>query len=157
MSIGTTIFEIFITVFRLLFVSIIPKLFSLDRVKGSISSPSPNTKVQKTTPCSGEATGFQKYCGHHLWLVIECGKLKWPKEGEVLVGKDNRWEATVFQDSDNYEERFSLSLYVADPKGDKDIRKWLEAGRRTGSYPGLKGIPGVRRLARIDGLRLKKV
>lgn len=157
MSIGTTIFEIFITVFRLLFVSIIPKLCSLDRVKGSISSLSPNRKVKKTIPCSGEATGLRKICGHHLWLLIEIYELKWPKEGEVLVGKDNRWEAEVYQDSNNYEERFSLSLFVADSKGNKRIREWLEAGNTIGNYTGLKGIPGVHRLARIDGLRLKKV
>jgi hypothetical protein len=51
-------------------------------------------------------------------------------------------------------DRFAVSLYVTDANADRRIRDWLDAGQRTGKFTELRGIPGARRLARIDGLRL---
>jgi hypothetical protein len=96
-------------------------------------------------------TGMQP--GLSLWLAVEVGDLVWPKESKVAPDQDNKWSATVFEDGAT--ETFAIALFVADSKVDKRIGKWLEAGRSTGNYSELKGIPGARRIARVDGLRLK--
>jgi hypothetical protein len=75
----------------------------------------------------------------------------WPKEGEVSVD-NGRWSATIFEDG--VTKKFSIALLLANPDADKDIRKWLDEGRRKGEYDEMKGFPGTVRVARVDGLRL---
>ena len=92
--------------------------------------------------------------GLNLWLTVEVGDLVWPKESKVLPDEANKWNVMIFEDG-VATEQFAVSLFVADTNADRRIREWLEAGRRTGKYSELRGIPGARRLARVDGLRLK--
>jgi hypothetical protein len=128
---------------------------SYDKVTGSISDPGPNEAVPRTFTCSGVVTGLQSGLG--LWLAIEVGDLVWPREGKVVPDPDNKWSAPVFHDpvvQDGAIDRFAVSLFVADSKVDRRIGKWLEAGRSTGLYAGLRGLPGARRIARVDGLHL---
>ena len=82
-------------------------------------------------------TGLQP--GLNLWLAVEVGGLV--------------WSVPIFEDG--VTEQFAVSLYVADARADRRIKDWLEAGRRAGKYSELRGIPGARRLARVEGLRLK--
>lgn len=123
---------------------------SYDKVTGSINDPQPNETVRRTFKCSGVVTGMQP--GLSLWLAVEVGDLVWPKEGNVVPDQDNQWSTTVFEDGAT--ETFAVALFVADSKVDRRIGKWLEAGRSTGKYSELRGIPGARRIARVDGLRL---
>ena len=123
---------------------------SYDKVTGSISNPQPDEEVRRTFKCSGVVTGMQ--AGLSLWLAVEVGDLVWPKESKVAPDQDNKWSATVFEDGAT--ETFAIALFVADSKVDRRIGKWLEAGRSSGNYSELKGIPGARRIARVDGLRL---
>jgi len=123
---------------------------SYDKVTGSINDPQPNETVRRTFKCSGVVTGMQP--GLSLWLAVEVGDLVWPKEGNVVPDQDNQWSTTVFEDGAT--ETFAVALFVADSKADRRIGKWLEAGRSTGNYSELRGIPGARRIARVDGLRL---
>jgi Domain of unknown function (DUF4062) len=123
-----------------------------DNVTGSFSKPRPNSKVGRTIECSGVVKGLQP--GSNLWLAVEIGDLVWPKEAKVLP-RDNKWSAPIFEDGAT--KQFSVSLLVADATADARLRKWLEAGLKAGGkYSELRGIPGTRRLARVDGLRLKK-
>jgi hypothetical protein len=121
----------------------------------TISQPNKNDIVERTILCSGTATGVQS--NMHLWLAVETGETGkvriWPKEGEVLRDNVNRWSGTIFEDGAT--KKFSISLFIADPEGDKIIRDWLQAGRVNGEYTSLKGIAGTVRLARVGGLRLK--
>ena len=121
-----------------------------DQVAASFTEPRPNDVVGRTIQCSGVVTGLQP--GLSLWLAVEAGDRLWPKESKVLPDAANRWSVPVFEDG--MADEFSLSLYVTDGSADRRIRDWLEAGRRTGQYTELRGIPGARRLARVDGLRL---
>jgi len=123
---------------------------SYDKVTGSISDPQPDETVRRTFKCSGVVTGMQP--GLSLWLAVEVGDLVWPKESKVTPEQDNKWSATVFEDG--VTKTFAVALFVADSKADRLIGKWLEAGRSTGNYSELRGIPGARRIARVDGLRL---
>lgn len=123
-----------------------------DQVTGSITEPSRDAVVDRSIPCEGLVLGMQE--GMNLWLAVEVGGLVWPKESKVLPGPAGKWTAVVFEDGAS--ERMALSLFVADAKADRRIREWLDAGRRSGTYTELPGIPGARRLARVDGLQLKK-
>jgi hypothetical protein len=122
-----------------------------DKVTGSFNEPQANETVGRTIRCSGVVTGLQP--GLNLWLAVEVGGLIWPKENKVLPDEANKWDVPIFEDG--VTEQFSVSLFVADTSADRRIKEWLEAGRRTGKYSELRGIPGARRLARVDGLRLK--
>ena len=122
-----------------------------DKVTASFNEPQPNEAVGRTIRCSGIVTGLQP--GLNLWLAVEVGNLVWPKENKVLPDETNNWCVPIFEDG--VTEQFAVSLFVADTSADRRIKEWLEAGRRTGKYSELPGIPGARRLARIDGLRLK--
>jgi hypothetical protein len=106
--------------------------------------------VGRTIQCSGVVTGLQP--GLSLWLAVEAGDFLWPKEGRVLPDAANRWSVPVFEDG--MTDEFAVSLYVTDANADGRIRAWLDAGQRTGQFTELRGIPGARRLARVDGLRL---
>ena len=123
---------------------------SYDKVTGSFNEPKSNEAVGRTIQCSGIVSGLQS--GLNLWLVVEAGDLLWPKETKVLPNED-KWCVPIFEDG--VTEQFAVSLFVADTSADRRIKEWLEAGRRTGQYSELRGIPGARRLARVDGLRRK--
>jgi hypothetical protein len=123
-----------------------------DKVTGTITDPEREQVVGRTFQCSGVVTGLQSNLS--LWLAVEVGGLAWPKEGRVSVDKDNKWSVTMFEDGPN--DVFDVSLFVADARVDKRIMKWLDRGRQTGTYPSMMGIPGGRRLTRVDGLRLKR-
>jgi hypothetical protein len=121
----------------------------------TIVQPTKNQIVERTIHCSGTATGVQNNL--HLWLAVETHETEvriWPK-GEVLVDNLNRWSATIFEDGAT--KRFSISLFIANPEGDKIIRDWLENGRVTGEYPHMTGIAGSERLDRVGSVRLRKL
>lgn len=123
------------------------------RVQGSIDHPRPGQMVRRGIQCSGVATGMDPSLS--LWLAVEVDELVWLKENKVIVDADNKWSVTIFEDSSPGErpKRFAVALYVANSTVDEWIEEWLEAGRRTGRYRQLKGIPGARRIARVDELR----
>ena len=121
-----------------------------DKVAGGFTEPRPNDVVGRTIQCSGVVTGLQP--GLSLWLAVEAGNFLWPKESKVLPDAASRWSVPVFEDG--MTDEFAVSLYVTDAIADRRIRDWLDAGQRTGKFTELRGIPGARRLARVDGLRL---
>jgi hypothetical protein len=121
-----------------------------DKVAGSFNAPQPDEVVARTIRCAGVVTGLQP--GLSLWLAVEAGGLIWPKESRVLPDEANTWSVSIFEDG--AADQFAVSLFVADASADRRIREWLETGRRTGTYTELRGIPGARRLDRVDGLRL---
>ncbi len=119
---------------------------------GAILSPTSNSIVQPTIQCSGVALGIMR--DHHIWLAVEAMDYIWPKELEVYVPPDNRWNHTIFEDG--AAKDFAVVLLMADPHGHKIVGDWLEAGKTKGEYDLMKsnpGIPGTNRLARIDHVR----
>ena len=127
---------------------------AFDRVDGTIKRPTRGQGVWPTFRCSGVVSGMAP--GFNLWLGVEVGGLVWPKENRVVVGRDNKWSATVFEDG--AVDEFAVGLFLVDAAVDRWLVKWLERGRRTGNYAELKGIPGerTRRLHRVEGLRLRR-
>lgn len=86
------------------------------------------------------------------WLAVETGGLIWPKEASVLPDEVGRWSAVIREEGSP--DMFSVSIWAVSPQGDRRIRDWLDRGRRTDDYPGLSSLPGARRIAQVNGLRL---
>jgi hypothetical protein len=120
----------------------------IDLVKGYISEPKPNERVEKTIISSGRVEGMSKGC--HLWLAVEANGFIWPKEREIFVEQDGSWKEYISEEGSS--ETFSLSLYVANNAANKHIRSWMDRGDETGNYPELRRVRGTRRLSRVDGL-----
>ena len=129
-----------------------PRSDAFDAVKGTIKDPTPGQLIQPTFQCCGEVSGMDSTLS--LWLAVEAAGLVWPKENKAVVEQDDRWSATVFEDGAVNE--FAIGLFLGDSRVDEWISKWLDRGRRTGKYRELRGIPGARRLYRVDGLRLER-
>ncbi len=120
----------------------------LDIVEGGFNSPRQNECINRTISCVGWINELKT--GQHLWLVIEVGDFLWPKEGEVIPKTDGTWERIIFEDGNPPNGEFSISLYVTNNEAHKNIISWLDTGRMTGNYYGLRGIPGTRRIDRIN-------
>jgi hypothetical protein len=118
----------------------------------SIEEPRAGQTVpRRTFECSGRATGIGP--GTHLWLAVEVNNHIWPKEREIHLLADGTWKNTVYEDGAT--DKFAISLFSANADAEKQINQWIEAGKKTGQYAELAGIPGAERIARVDGLRLK--
>ena len=124
------------------------KVAPLDRVEGKFHTPAPGQTVETSFSASGQAGGLQP--GLHLWLAVEVAGRLWPKEGELLLKDDGSWSKTIFEEGQA--GQFGLSLWAVNGAGDKAIRGWLEQSERSGAYTELQRLPGMRRLARVDGL-----
>ena len=117
-------------------------------VQGTITVPKSGEMIGTSYACSGTVTGLQP--GLSLRLAIEVGGLIWPKEDNVRVDSDqSKWSAELFEQG-NDNGQFSLSLYVVNGDASDQIWHWIERSREMGSYQGLTGIPGGRRLAIVD-------
>jgi hypothetical protein len=83
----------------------------------------------------------------HLWAASLVGDLLWPKEPELSV-RDNEASATIGEGGAPADGKFSVVLLLVGKAGQEAIEKWLEQGRTTGDFPGLKieAIPGAQRL-----------
>jgi len=124
----------------------------LDWVRGEMSKPHASQVVDDVISCSGWAEGVGSNL--HLWLAVEIKGVIWPKEGEIFVDDDGSWGKAIHEDGAT--DSFSLSLFVANKKANKRIRAWLDECDETGNYSGLRRLPGLRRVARVDDLRRKK-
>ena len=78
----------------------------------------------------------------------------WPKEPEVMMSGTS-WSGEVYEGGTPPHGRFALSLYVVDSDGHRRLMTWLDNGRRTGDYPGLREVKGGQRLHSIK-LRLEE-
>lgn len=125
---------------------------SLDWVRGEISEPSPNHGVDDVISCSGWAEGIGS--GLHLWLAVEISGRIWPKEGEIHLDNDGYWGKVILEEG--AVDIFSLSLFAANNRANKKIRKWLDKSDQTGDYSELRRFPGLRRITSVAGLRRKK-
>lgn len=121
-----------------------------DKVRGAIHEPHPNDNPGKTILCSGTVTGMQP--GLSLWLAVEVGEKVWPKENRPVLDQDNHWSVTIFEDGRS--KVIAIGLFVADAKSSRWIEKWLEAGQKVGQYREVVGIPGARRIARVDNIQI---
>jgi hypothetical protein len=123
--------------------------FVFEAIKGTIRQPVEGQVV----PANFEASGTASNLGQdaYLWLMIEIDDSIWPKEGRIMVGRDEHWIQPVFEDGVG--GQFSLSLWAANSDADNKLRAWLDQGNRTRTFPPLRPLPGMRRLARVSGLK----
>jgi hypothetical protein len=126
--------------------------YSVDSVKGEISSPVASQSVPRAFRSAGTVNDVGSTV--HLWLAVEVNGLIWPKEGQIIPDESGSWTAMVFEDGAT--DLFSLSLLAADSPAHKKIEAWLNSGKKSGTYRELTSLPGTRRVDRVDGLRLSK-
>jgi hypothetical protein len=126
------------------------KEFAFEAIKGTIREPREGQVVQAEFEASGSAQNVGKDA--HLWLAAEIDDRIWPKEGHLIVNDvDGQWRHPVFEDG--VVDRFGLSLWAANAEADRRLHTWLEECNRTRVFPELRPLPGMRRLARVRGLR----
>jgi hypothetical protein len=117
---------------------------------GTISQPRDRATVNATFDASGTANNVGK--GVYLWLAVEINGRIWPKDGRVTVDRNGQWNQSVFEDG--HPDQFALSLWAANSDANVQLRAWLVRGQQTGVYPELLPLPGMKRLARVQGLRV---
>ncbi|MDD2402791.1 MAG: toll/interleukin-1 receptor domain-containing protein [Clostridia bacterium] len=117
--------------------------------RGTFRRPVENSKVDRNILAEGDIIGFPKEAS--LWLVIEIGALKWPKEPCVSI-TGNSWVGEAFEGGTPPNGEFKLALYIVGKEGNIQINDWLENGHKNNSYPGIKILKGARKL---DCIKLK--
>ena len=124
---------------------------SLETCRGTIRLPADGSSVDRHILAEGEIISLPE--STWLWLVVEIDGLKWPKEPGVFVS-GNTWTGEAWEGGTPPGGRFTLSLYVVGKAGSDQIKKWIDQGHRSGSYPGLSIIDDARRLDSVN-LRLR--
>jgi hypothetical protein len=124
----------------------------IDSVNGEITSPEKNQSVPRAFRSAGSTSVVGSDV--HLWLAVEVNGLIWPKEGQIVPDESGFWTATIFEDGAT--DLFSLSLLAVDHRTHKKIESWLNSGKRSGRYSELTSLPGMRKVTRVDNLRLSK-
>jgi hypothetical protein len=122
---------------------------SFEAVRGTISEPREGQAVPASLTASGTAHNLGP--GITVWLTVEIDDRIWPKEGAVFVDIHGQWSQPVFEDG--VAGQIGLSLWAANAEADRKLRAWLDGGNRTRTYPELRPLPGMKRLARVRGIR----
>lgn len=124
---------------------------SLDQLEGTLDQPIDNQVVGEVFTCSGTISWLGESV--YLWLAVATGGKIWPKERPIPVVEDGPWEIEVKDIClKGPTEKFSLVLYATDKQADKRIKKWIDHGRRTGDYPGMKGQEGLIWITEVSGI-----
>jgi hypothetical protein len=118
---------------------------------GRILAPTRGQHVARSFSAEGSLSGIP--ADRHVWLVVEIGSLMWPQEPEIPA-TDRRWSHALVEEGAPPGGRFGLALLMVDRRGNEEIGRWLEHGRRTGDYPGLAPIPNAVRLDVVTNLAL---
>lgn len=110
---------------------------------GSIISPTGERPVSEELFVRGAIYNLSS--DKNLWIAVRKGRLMWPKEPEVqAVGES--WSVVVYEGGTPSGGSFQLVLLSVDQTGDAKIREWIRVGKATGSFPGLRLIPGAKEL-----------
>lgn len=120
---------------------------SLNSCTGVIKIPAAGSTVDRHIIAEGAVTSLPENAW--LWLAVEIGSLKWPKEPGVFVS-GNSWTGEAYEGGQPPDGRFSLCLYVTGKTGHQQIKRWLQNGKRTNDYPGISVIKDARRLDCVE-------
>lgn len=101
--------------------------------KGKIEQPGSGSKVCRHFIVSGTARGAYR----HLWLTVSIGDRYWPKEPKIIPDNNGNWKGEVHEGGKPPQGIFELLLIDVSEKTSKSFQNWLEAGHRTGKYPGI--------------------
>jgi hypothetical protein len=124
--------------------------FPFEAVSGTIGEPQDGQPVQATFRAAGTVYNLGRSVT--LWLTVEIDDKIWPKEGRVFVDTHGRWSQAVFEDGVN--AQVGLSLWAVNVEADRKLQAWLDGGNRTRTFPELRPLPGMKRLARVQNIRI---
>lgn len=120
---------------------------SLENCRGRIRLPADGSSVGPLIAAEGDLVSLPESAW--LWLVVEIGNLKWPKEPGINIS-GNRWFGDALEGGTPPDGRFTLALYVTGKVGHEQIKKWITHGHRSGIYPGLLNIKDAKRLDSVN-------
>jgi len=117
-----------------------------DRPTGEILSPKAG-EVDRTLEVRARLKNVPK--DHHVWAATQIGDLLWVKE--PAFGAEQEPSVTVVEGGNPPEGMFLLTLLLVPPDGQKVIEVWIERGKKTGEWSGmkLKDIPGATQLGSV--------
>jgi hypothetical protein len=109
----------------------------------TITSVKASAEVKEKITVGGRVSQWQREW--HLWVAVEKEDLIWPKDPEVPVtGPHSPWKVAVYEEGTPPDSELTLVLYLVEDEGHQRIRDWLSIGNATGTFPGLRKIPGRR-------------
>lgn len=120
---------------------------SVEACRGTITHPADGSSVDRHILAEGTILYLPESAW--LFLVVEVGGLKWPKDPGLFVS-GNAWTGEAYEGGTPPHGRFTLSLYVVPKAGFDEITDWTTQGHRSGSYPGLSVIRDARRLDSVE-------
>ena len=125
--------------------------------ESKITSPTPNSMVNRTIKCEGIIASPQK--GKHFWLFVEeldssSQTLYWPKEPEIIPDRFGHFSVEIFEDGIG--ENFTISLFSVEESGQKLIINWLKTGAESGNYPPMKDVISAEKLSEVKNLKISK-
>jgi hypothetical protein len=117
--------------------------------RGCIASPQTGDSVSQTFTVVGNLMDIPR--GSHVWLATAVDNLYWPKEPEVVNGRD--FSSTVVESGSPPDGELELVLLLVDRGSHEDIKDWLDQAEATGDYYGLS-IGSMEVLDRVSELNL---
>jgi len=133
-------------------IPISPLVDSDNSCSGVINIPADGATVDRHIMAQGRIQSIPPNAW--LWLAVEIGELKWPKEPGVFVS-GHFWTGEAYEGGTPPGGKLSLCLYVVGKKGHRQVKNWIRDGQRTGSYPGISVIKDAKRLDSVQ-LRLRQ-
>jgi hypothetical protein len=106
---------------------------------GRLESPQAGAEVETRFQVKGVVESLPDQ--HHVWIAhqIDLGGLIWPKDYEVILDGDGRFERHVYAGGSSQD--FFVLLLLTSEAGHAQFDDWMKEGGRTGHYPGIPPSP----------------
>ena len=115
-----------------------------------ISSPKRNQTVRRPTfNVSGTACVIA--AANQLWLAIDTQGGLSPKLPPLQLSADGEFESAITEPN-RIKGGMSVVLLLVKPNGQRQIKRWIAVGKRTGRYPPLTHIVGS---TTLDSVRVR--
>lgn len=111
-------------------------------VKAEITDPSDGQKVKNDYTVRGTIEG-ELAADSYLWLLVglDAESLWWPQGGGSITPTNGEWskKARIGGGPDlDIGKEFQIVVMLVDEKVNKDLNGYVETGKRTNDWPGMK-------------------
>ncbi len=78
---------------------------------------------------------------YHMWVAhrVDRDGLLWPKEPKIIPDENGHFDVYVYEGGSS--PRVYVTLLLTTDAANADFERWIDEGRRTGHYPGLRPSP----------------
>lgn len=119
--------------------------------QGQIESPKDGEIVSRAFRAKGTLSDIPTE--KHVWIVVKIGNLLFPKEPE-LQASDQHWVEEFHEGGDPPNGKFSIILMMVGPRGNEEIKTWLNSVREGKNPPALENISDSSKLDTVRDLTL---